>query len=152
MLLVLNTFSVFVHFWYQQRMTLHNKSILHVYFCSYVMIVQKVYIVKMKIWVWFKNTAALQIYNAFFNPLWRAFPSSRTQKATDQRVCILLSFAVCSVMYHSPSLSWWVCFSFPREILAEIKRLRAEHDAACQASPEKGSTNPTLLAELRLLR
>uniref|UniRef100_A0A671V8I2 Dystrobrevin n=1 Tax=Sparus aurata TaxID=8175 RepID=A0A671V8I2_SPAAU len=39
-----------------------------------------------------------------------------------------------------------------REILAEIKRLRAEHDAACQSSPEKGSTNPTLLAELRLLR
>uniref|UniRef100_A0A3Q4GCD0 Dystrobrevin n=1 Tax=Neolamprologus brichardi TaxID=32507 RepID=A0A3Q4GCD0_NEOBR len=38
------------------------------------------------------------------------------------------------------------------EILAEIKRLRAEHDAACQPSPEKGSTNPTLLAELRLLR
>uniref|UniRef100_A0A672IN20 Dystrobrevin beta-like n=1 Tax=Salarias fasciatus TaxID=181472 RepID=A0A672IN20_SALFA len=39
------------------------------------------------------------------------------------------------------------------EILAEIKRLRAEHDAACQLSPEKGSsTNPTLLAELRLLR
>uniref|UniRef100_A0A671VB28 Dystrobrevin n=1 Tax=Sparus aurata TaxID=8175 RepID=A0A671VB28_SPAAU len=45
-----------------------------------------------------------------------------------------------------------ICFSFPREILAEIKRLRAEHDAACQSSPEKGSTNPTLLAELRLLR
>ncbi|XP_042246428.1 dystrobrevin beta-like isoform X4 [Thunnus albacares] len=39
-----------------------------------------------------------------------------------------------------------------REILAEIKRLRVEHDAACQPSPEKGSTNPTLLAELRLLR
>ncbi|XP_019210291.1 dystrobrevin beta-like [Oreochromis niloticus] len=39
-----------------------------------------------------------------------------------------------------------------REILAEIKRLRAEHDAVCQPSPEKGSTNPTLLAELRLLR
>uniref|UniRef100_A0AAQ5Y115 Dystrobrevin n=1 Tax=Amphiprion ocellaris TaxID=80972 RepID=A0AAQ5Y115_AMPOC len=39
-----------------------------------------------------------------------------------------------------------------REILAEIKRLRAEHDAACQPSPEKGTTNPTLLAELRLLR
>uniref|UniRef100_H2RZZ0 Dystrobrevin n=1 Tax=Takifugu rubripes TaxID=31033 RepID=H2RZZ0_TAKRU len=39
-----------------------------------------------------------------------------------------------------------------REILAEIKRLRTEHEAACQASPEKGSTNPTLLAELRLLR
>ncbi|XP_061843192.1 dystrobrevin, beta a isoform X4 [Nerophis lumbriciformis] len=39
-----------------------------------------------------------------------------------------------------------------REILAEIKRLRSEHDAMCQPSPEKGSTNPTLLAELRLLR
>ncbi|KAL6096119.1 uncharacterized protein ACO6RY_09886 [Pungitius sinensis] len=34
-----------------------------------------------------------------------------------------------------------------REILAEIKALRVEHDAACQAT-----TNPTLLAELRLLR
>ncbi|XP_015227236.1 PREDICTED: dystrobrevin beta-like isoform X3 [Cyprinodon variegatus] len=39
-----------------------------------------------------------------------------------------------------------------REILAEIKRLRAEHDAACQPSPERGSTNPALLAELRVLR
>ncbi|KAF7662614.1 hypothetical protein LDENG_00229090 [Lucifuga dentata] len=39
-----------------------------------------------------------------------------------------------------------------REILAEINRLRAEHEAACQPSPDKGSTNPTLLAELRLLR
>ncbi|XP_069017961.1 dystrobrevin, beta a isoform X3 [Embiotoca jacksoni] len=39
-----------------------------------------------------------------------------------------------------------------REILAEIKRLRVEHDAACQPSPEKGGTNPTLLAELRQLR
>ncbi|XP_077443107.1 dystrobrevin, beta a isoform X9 [Stigmatopora argus] len=39
-----------------------------------------------------------------------------------------------------------------REILAEIKRLRSEHDAVCQPSPDKGSTNPTLLAELRLLR
>ncbi|KAI9547230.1 hypothetical protein NQZ68_018432 [Dissostichus eleginoides] len=39
-----------------------------------------------------------------------------------------------------------------REILAEIKSLRVEHDAACQASPEIGGSNPTLLAELRLLR
>uniref|UniRef100_A0A8C6S541 Dystrobrevin n=1 Tax=Neogobius melanostomus TaxID=47308 RepID=A0A8C6S541_9GOBI len=39
-----------------------------------------------------------------------------------------------------------------REILAEIKRLRVEHDAACQPSPDKGTTNPTLLAELRQLR
>uniref|UniRef100_A0A3Q3FQU7 Dystrobrevin n=1 Tax=Labrus bergylta TaxID=56723 RepID=A0A3Q3FQU7_9LABR len=42
--------------------------------------------------------------------------------------------------------------SLTQEILAEIKCLRAQHDAACQASPEKGTTNPTLLAELRLLR
>lgn len=39
-----------------------------------------------------------------------------------------------------------------REILAEIKHLRAEHDAACQPSPDKSTTNPTLLAELRQLR
>ncbi|XP_077408347.1 dystrobrevin, beta a isoform X5 [Vanacampus margaritifer] len=39
-----------------------------------------------------------------------------------------------------------------REILAEIKRLRSEHDAVCQPGPERGSANPTLLAELRLLR
>ncbi|XP_072300202.1 dystrobrevin beta-like isoform X2 [Eucyclogobius newberryi] len=39
-----------------------------------------------------------------------------------------------------------------REILAEIKHLRVEHDAACQPSPEKGTTNPALLAELRQLR
>ncbi|XP_047243205.1 dystrobrevin, beta a isoform X3 [Girardinichthys multiradiatus] len=39
-----------------------------------------------------------------------------------------------------------------REILAEIKHLRAEHDAACQPSSERGSTNPALLAELRQLR
>uniref|UniRef100_A0A8D2ZPX2 Dystrobrevin, beta a n=1 Tax=Scophthalmus maximus TaxID=52904 RepID=A0A8D2ZPX2_SCOMX len=37
------------------------------------------------------------------------------------------------------------------EILAEIKRLRTEHEAACQLS-HQGSTNPNLLAELRLLR
>uniref|UniRef100_A0A8D3CVJ5 Dystrobrevin n=1 Tax=Scophthalmus maximus TaxID=52904 RepID=A0A8D3CVJ5_SCOMX len=36
-------------------------------------------------------------------------------------------------------------------ILAEIKRLRTEHEAACQLS-HQGSTNPNLLAELRLLR
>uniref|UniRef100_A0A8D3EEI4 Dystrobrevin n=1 Tax=Scophthalmus maximus TaxID=52904 RepID=A0A8D3EEI4_SCOMX len=41
--------------------------------------------------------------------------------------------------------------SSPREILAEIKRLRTEHEAACQLS-HQGSTNPNLLAELRLLR
>lgn len=148
-LLVLNTFSIFVHFDISNVWPCTIKAC-----CVYisVMIVQKVFIVQMRIWVCFKDTAASQIYNAFFNTLWRAFPPSRTQKAADRRVCILLSFAVCSVMYHSPSLSWRVCFSFPREILAEIKRLRAEHDAACQASPEKGSTNPTLLAELRLLR
>ncbi|XP_056150963.1 dystrobrevin beta-like isoform X2 [Lampris incognitus] len=39
-----------------------------------------------------------------------------------------------------------------REILAEIQRLRTEHEAACQPGPEGGSSNPMLLTELRLLR
>uniref|UniRef100_A0A8B9LEF8 Dystrobrevin, beta a n=1 Tax=Astyanax mexicanus TaxID=7994 RepID=A0A8B9LEF8_ASTMX len=39
-----------------------------------------------------------------------------------------------------------------REILQEIQRLRLEHEQACQPTPEKAQQNPTLLAELRLLR
>ncbi|XP_013855211.1 dystrobrevin beta [Austrofundulus limnaeus] len=39
-----------------------------------------------------------------------------------------------------------------RKILAEIKRLRMEHDAVCQMGPERASVNPALLAELRQLR
>ncbi|KAM9570039.1 dystrobrevin beta-like isoform 18-T22 [Salvelinus alpinus] len=39
-----------------------------------------------------------------------------------------------------------------REILQEIQRLRLEHEQASQPSPEKAQQNPTLLAELRLLR
>lgn len=46
--------------------------------------------------------------------------------------------------------------SFPsvlsREILQEIQRLRLEHEQASQPTPEKAQQNPTLLAELRLLR
>ncbi|RXM29249.1 Dystrobrevin alpha [Acipenser ruthenus] len=38
------------------------------------------------------------------------------------------------------------------EILQEIQRLRLEHEQASQSSPEKAQQNPTLLAELRLLR
>uniref|UniRef100_A0A8C9FIR0 Uncharacterized protein n=1 Tax=Pavo cristatus TaxID=9049 RepID=A0A8C9FIR0_PAVCR len=46
-----------------------------------------------------------------------------------------------------------VClFPFPREILQEIQRLRLEHEQASQPTPEKAQQNPTLLAELRLLR
>ncbi|KAL8184937.1 UNVERIFIED_CONTAM: hypothetical protein K2H54_032869 [Gekko kuhli] len=40
----------------------------------------------------------------------------------------------------------------PREILQEIQRLRLEHEQASQPTPEKAQQNPTLLAELRLLR
>ncbi|XP_051785059.1 dystrobrevin alpha isoform X3 [Erpetoichthys calabaricus] len=39
-----------------------------------------------------------------------------------------------------------------REILQEIQRLRLEHEQASQPPPEKAQQNPTLLAELRLLR
>ncbi|XP_076872628.1 dystrobrevin, beta a isoform X3 [Brachyhypopomus gauderio] len=39
-----------------------------------------------------------------------------------------------------------------REILQEIQRLRVEHEQACRPTPEKAQQNPTLLAELRLLR
>uniref|UniRef100_A0A4W3H4Y0 Dystrobrevin n=2 Tax=Callorhinchus milii TaxID=7868 RepID=A0A4W3H4Y0_CALMI len=39
-----------------------------------------------------------------------------------------------------------------REILQEIQRLRLEHEQASQPTPDKAQQNPTLLAELRLLR
>uniref|UniRef100_A0A8C8DVH5 Dystrobrevin n=1 Tax=Oryzias sinensis TaxID=183150 RepID=A0A8C8DVH5_9TELE len=39
-----------------------------------------------------------------------------------------------------------------REILQEIQRLRIQHEEASQPPPDKGQQNPTLLAELRLLR
>ncbi|KAF5900341.1 dystrobrevin beta-like isoform X1, partial [Clarias magur] len=39
-----------------------------------------------------------------------------------------------------------------REILQEIQRLRVEHEQVSQPTPEKAQQNPTLLAELRLLR
>uniref|UniRef100_A0A3B4CNK6 Dystrobrevin n=1 Tax=Pygocentrus nattereri TaxID=42514 RepID=A0A3B4CNK6_PYGNA len=44
----------------------------------------------------------------------------------------------------------WLCLC--REILQEIQRLRLEHEQASQPTPEKAQQNPTLLAELRLLR
>ncbi|XP_041805526.1 dystrobrevin alpha isoform X1 [Chelmon rostratus] len=39
-----------------------------------------------------------------------------------------------------------------REILQEIQRLRLQHEEASQPPPDRGQHNPTLLAELRLLR
>uniref|UniRef100_A0A3B5M7B6 Dystrobrevin n=1 Tax=Xiphophorus couchianus TaxID=32473 RepID=A0A3B5M7B6_9TELE len=39
-----------------------------------------------------------------------------------------------------------------REILQEIQRLRLQHEEASQPPPDRGQQNPTLLAELRLLR
>lgn len=44
------------------------------------------------------------------------------------------------------------CLDLHREILQEIQRLRLEHEQASQPTPEKAQQNPTLLAELRLLR
>ncbi|XP_047224019.1 dystrobrevin alpha isoform X11 [Girardinichthys multiradiatus] len=39
-----------------------------------------------------------------------------------------------------------------REILQEIQRLRLQHEEASKPPPDRGQQNPTLLAELRLLR
>jgi len=50
------------------------------------------------------------------------------------------------------SLTWGWFASLSREILQEIQRLRLEHEQASQPTPEKAQQNPTLLAELRLLR
>lgn len=44
------------------------------------------------------------------------------------------------------------CFIVHREILQEIQRLRQQHDEASQPLADKSQQNPTLLAELRLLR
>ena len=41
---------------------------------------------------------------------------------------------------------------FLREIMHEIQRLRMEQEAHAKATPEGHQRNPTLLAELRLLR
>lgn len=43
-------------------------------------------------------------------------------------------------------------YVYHREILQEIQRLRVQHEEASQPPPDKGQQNPTLLAELRLLR
>ena len=47
---------------------------------------------------------------------------------------------------------WLTGSLLSREILQEIQRLRLEHEQASQPTPEKAQQNPTLLAELRLLR
>uniref|UniRef100_A0A9J8A3B8 Dystrobrevin n=1 Tax=Cyprinus carpio carpio TaxID=630221 RepID=A0A9J8A3B8_CYPCA len=52
---------------------------------------------------------------------------------------------------HSYTLQWKEKTPF-WEILQEIQRLRLEHEQASQPTPEKAQQNPTLLAELRLLR
>lgn len=44
------------------------------------------------------------------------------------------------------------CNAVYREILQEIQRLRQQHDEASQPLVDKSQQNPTLLAELRLLR
>uniref|UniRef100_A0A8C1JV24 Dystrobrevin n=1 Tax=Cyprinus carpio TaxID=7962 RepID=A0A8C1JV24_CYPCA len=49
-------------------------------------------------------------------------------------------------------VSYTRLYSCSQEILQEIQRLRAEHEQACQPTPERVQQNPTLLAELRQLR
>lgn len=58
----------------------------------------------------------------------------------------------CRRYYWKWSFSRTVCAFVCREILQEIQRLRLQHEEASQPPPDKVQQNPTLLAELRLLR
>lgn len=56
------------------------------------------------------------------------------------------------ITYRSLNILIPFIFACCREILQEIQRLRLQHEEASQPPPDKGQQNPTLLAELRLLR
>lgn len=64
-------------------------------------------------------------------------------------LCLILWYCVFCINY---SMFYIVVWWGYREILQEIQRLRLEHEQASQPTPEKAQQNPTLLAELRLLR
>lgn len=61
-------------------------------------------------------------------------------------------YCVCVYMYIFLYILCVCVCACRREILQEIQRLRLQHEEASQPPPDKGQQNPTLLAELRLLR
>ena len=65
-------------------------------------------------------------------------PSSDSTRLSSYSYCIYYIYCIFSACY--------------REILQEIQRLRLQHEEASQPPPDRGQQNPTLLAELRLLR
>ncbi|XP_041101999.1 dystrobrevin alpha-like isoform X23 [Polyodon spathula] len=79
-----------------------------------------------------------------------AADAASTQQAQQQRAASDIAFTLDANKQQRQLIA--ELESKNREILQEIQRLRLEHEQASQHSPEKAQQNPTLLAELRLLR
>ncbi|XP_058872152.1 dystrobrevin alpha isoform X2 [Acipenser ruthenus] len=79
-----------------------------------------------------------------------AADAASTQQAQQQRAASDIAFTLDANKQQRQLIA--ELESKNREILQEIQRLRLEHEQASQPSPEKAQQNPTLLAELRLLR
>ncbi|XP_033855260.2 dystrobrevin alpha-like isoform X3 [Acipenser ruthenus] len=79
-----------------------------------------------------------------------AADAASTQQAQQQRAASDIAFTLDANKQQRQLIA--ELESKNREILQEIQRLRLEHEQASQSSPEKAQQNPTLLAELRLLR
>ncbi|KAM6458315.1 dystrobrevin alpha isoform 11-T14 [Liasis olivaceus] len=77
-------------------------------------------------------------------------PSSQPQQQPQQRGAPDISFSIDANKQQRQLIA--ELENKNREILQEIHRLRLEHEQASQTTPEKAAQNPTLLAELRLLR
>lgn len=79
-----------------------------------------------------------------------AAETSSSQQQTQQRGAADISFTIDANKQQRQLIA--ELENKNREILQEIQRLRLEHEQASQPTPEKAQQNPTLLAELRLLR
>lgn len=80
-----------------------------------------------------------------------AFNSIKRDNYTPATSCYLITYH--SIMMYSGLSMQKMYFLPPRDILREIQRLRLEQEQAAKASPDpQQPRNPTLLAELRLLR
>ena len=79
-------------------------------------------------------------------------PTHRTPLSFFALVALISSYVRSWISWKLTDPGFSPSSSLPREILQEIQRLRLEHEQASQPTPEKAQQNPTLLAELRLLR
>ncbi|KAM6948711.1 dystrobrevin alpha [Aplochiton taeniatus] len=80
----------------------------------------------------------------------RLASDAATQQAQQQRVPTDLGFSLDANKQQRQLIA--ELENKNREILQEIQRLRVQHEQASQPPPDRGQQNPTLLAELRLLR